>query len=80
MLRCPGGVDTGRWEGVIRRYAALNSVSEAEARDALLAEIPSGRITQPEEVARAVVFLSSPSAGQLTGIVLPIDGGRIKGL
>ncbi|WP_225031202.1 MULTISPECIES: SDR family NAD(P)-dependent oxidoreductase [Paraburkholderia] len=40
-----------------------------------LATIPMGRVAQPEDVAEAVVYLSSPAAGLVTGTSLRIDGG-----
>lgn len=40
---------------------------------------PLDRVAQPEDVANAVVFLSSDRAAQVTGIVLPIDGGTTAG-
>lgn len=40
---------------------------------------PLERQTQPEDVANAVIFLSSDRAAQITGIVLPIDGGTSAG-
>src|SRR3954452_13621387 len=40
---------------------------------------PLEREAQPEDVANAVVFLSSDRAAQVTGIVLPIDGGTTAG-
>jgi len=36
---------------------------------------PIGRYAKPEEVAAAVLFLSSDQAGFITGTVLPVDGG-----
>ena len=48
----------------------------AEARDKSLAEILLGRIGQPEDVARAVVFLCSEEARHITGAVLHVDGGQ----
>lgn len=38
-----------------------------------------GRTGAPEEVARAIVFLASDTAGYLTGVDIPVDGGRILG-
>ncbi|WP_433462151.1 SDR family NAD(P)-dependent oxidoreductase [Spirillospora sp. CA-128828] len=38
-------------------------------------DIPAGRTTSPEEVADAALFLASPSAAQLNGHVLRVDGG-----
>jgi NAD(P)-dependent dehydrogenase (short-subunit alcohol dehydrogenase family) len=42
----------------------------------LLAKHPIGRCGRPEEVAYAILFLASDEASFITGVVLPIDGGR----
>lgn len=41
--------------------------------------VPLGRIFQPSEIAEAIVFLASPSASAITGVVLPVDGGWTAG-
>lgn len=46
------------------------------AVEALTAGIPLGRLTRPEDVAGAVAFLASDDAAFLTGVCLPVDGGR----
>jgi 3-oxoacyl-[acyl-carrier protein] reductase len=46
-----------------------------EARTALLANVPVGRMGSAEEVASAVLFLASPWADYVTGHVLVVDGG-----
>ena len=47
-----------------------------EARRAeILAQVPMGRYAGTDEVAAAVTFLASDSAGYITGAVLPVDGG-----
>lgn len=46
------------------------------ARAAFIAGIPLGRLAQPEDIADAAVFLSSDAARFLTGVILPVDGGR----
>lgn len=46
---------------------------------ALLARTPLNRWGQPEDVAGAVVFLCSPAAAFITGIILPVDGGYLIG-
>ncbi len=46
-----------------------------KARDALIEQIPVGRMGAPEEVAAVVAFLASAQAGYITGQVLVVDGG-----
>jgi NAD(P)-dependent dehydrogenase (short-subunit alcohol dehydrogenase family) len=41
----------------------------------LLADTPMGRFATPEEVASAILFLSSDAAAMITGAILPVDGG-----
>lgn len=41
--------------------------------------VPLGRIFQPSEIAEAIVFLASPRASAITGVVLPVDGGWTAG-
>lgn len=50
---------------------ALNDVQ----KQALLAQIPMGRLGSPEDIAEAVVFLASPAAAYITGQVLEVNGG-----
>ena len=41
----------------------------------LIADTPMGRFAEPEEVAAAILFLSSDAASMITGAILPVDGG-----
>jgi len=53
-----------------------SGVSENEALMAKLRErIPLGRIAQPSDVAKAILFLASDDAAFITGVCLPVDGG-----
>lgn len=42
----------------------------------MLLGIPLGRLATPEDVANAAVFLASDEAIYITGVELPVDGGR----
>ena len=53
----------------------LTDVLPQEARDAMLANTPLGKLGDPEDVAGAVRFLSSDEAAFITGEVLLVDGG-----
>ena len=50
------------------------SLPEAQ-QQALLGQIPLGRLGKPAEIAHAVTFLASPSAGYVTGQELHVNGG-----
>jgi 3-oxoacyl-[acyl-carrier protein] reductase len=47
-----------------------------ERRAAFVATIPWGRLSRPEDIAAAAVFLASDEAEMVTGAVLEVDGGR----
>jgi len=42
----------------------------------ILPQIPVGRLGEPEEIARCVVFLVSDAAGYITGATLSVNGGQ----
>ena len=46
-----------------------------EQKNALLAQIPLGRLGRPEDIAAAVAYLASPAAAYITGAVLHVNGG-----
>lgn len=47
-----------------------------ENRAKFIATIPMGRLSTPRDIANAAVFLASDEASFLTGVELPVDGGR----
>ncbi len=76
----PGATRTGRLDAVIDHRAAATGYPREMIEAEMLAEIPLGRFAAPEEIARAVQFLASPDAAYITGVSLPVDGGRISSL
>lgn len=73
----PGFTKTVRADYVISSKAKAANISEDEVMKNLVAEIPAGRIGDPEEFGAAVAFLCSPAAAYINGINLPVDGGRL---
>ncbi len=70
----PGRIDTDR----VRELDALSGDAEA-ARQRSSAAIPLRRYGTPEEFGRAAAFLLSPAASYVTGVMLPVDGGSLRG-
>ena len=58
---------------------AMTEALPAELKDTLLKSIPLGRIGKEEEIAAAVRFLASDTAGYITGHVLRVNGGMLMG-
>ncbi|MGN0949114.1 MAG: 3-oxoacyl-[acyl-carrier-protein] reductase [Megasphaera sp.] len=55
----------------------MTAVLGDEAVANMVKNIPLGRVAQPEEVAKAVLFLASDDASYITGQVLNVDGGMV---
>ncbi|MCB0618685.1 MAG: SDR family oxidoreductase [Saprospiraceae bacterium] len=76
----PGATDTDRLQEIIRNSAAKSGQTEEAVAQQMKAGIPLGRFADPAEIAAAAAFLASPSAAYVSGINLPVDGGRTKSL
>ena len=77
---CPGSFDTERIRQLLEERAETSGRSVEEVRSELVADIPLGRILNPEELADLVVFLASEKASGITGTTIQVDGGAIRGL
>jgi len=76
----PGATATDRLTQIIEGKAGKQHNSIEEVSKEMTAEIPLGRFAQPEETAFAAAFLASEYAAYITGINLPVDGGRTANL
>jgi len=66
----PGPTNTG----MLDRFTGTS-----EVKASLASTVPLGRVGQPSELARAIVFLASKEASFITGHVLTVDGGKTAG-
>ncbi len=74
----PAWTQTERVEELMAFRAENNNTTVDEEIARLTAEIPLGRIGQPQEFANAAAFLVSPAASFIHGVMLAVDGGIIK--
>lgn len=72
----PGATNTSRLQNLISSKALQTGHSVESIRQEWLNEIPAGRFAEPNEIANAVAFLVSPAAAYITGVSIPVDGGR----
>jgi 3-hydroxybutyrate dehydrogenase len=73
---CPGWVLTPLVQKQIDDWAARDQIPQAEAKMMLLGEKqPSLEFATPEQIGGLTVFLCSPSADQIRGTTLSVDGG-----
>ena len=76
----PGWTLTERVQHLMAFRAENNKTTVEEEIAKQIAEIPLGRMAQPEEFAQVAVFLVSPAASYVNGVMLNVDGGIVKGL
>jgi len=76
----PGYTNTQRLQYLFANQAEKSGLLPEDILKKTVSLIPAGRLGQPEEFGAAVAFLCSPAAAYITGINLPVDGGRLSGL
>ncbi|MFN4315781.1 MAG: SDR family oxidoreductase [Chitinophagaceae bacterium] len=72
----PGLTETARLASLIRTEAAAKGISEQTMADQMRASVPARRFADASEPAQLACFLASPLAAYITGVSIPVDGGR----
>ena len=74
---CPGFINTELQEEEYDQVAAITGEDREEIKAGWMAAMPLGRFQEVEDVAEAVLYLSSDAASQTTGEALNISGGMV---
>ena len=77
---CPGYFLTDRMKQLVEDRAKSEKKKPNKVMEEMTADVPLGRMGNPEELAGLVVFLASERASYITGSVFTVDGGLVKGL
>ncbi|MGX5819937.1 SDR family oxidoreductase [Chitinophaga lutea] len=76
----PGAMTTERLRSLFKATGESRGVPEEVIAEEWRQEIPMQRFGDPAEFGAAVAFLASPAAAYITGINLPVDGGKTPSL
>ena len=72
----PGATATARLAGLVKNIAGNKQISEDQVVEDMAKEVPLGRVGEASEVAAVAAFLASPAASYVSGVSIPVDGGR----
>ncbi|MGW6456578.1 SDR family NAD(P)-dependent oxidoreductase [Streptomyces sp. NPDC055078] len=75
----PGYIVTDMGRAEQAKIAAAMSVSVDEAVEAIVGDIPVGRLGAPADVAEVIAWLADPASSFMNGAVVPVHGGQIPG-
>ena len=76
----PGATDTLRLKSLLEAKSKRSGKSIEELKQEMVSEIPMARFAGANEIANVIAFLASPAAAYITGINVPVDGGRTQSL
>lgn len=72
---CPGAVQGERIDRVIAAKAVERGISEAEMRDAMVADSSLRRFVSQQDIANQILYLCSPLGATITGQAIAVDAG-----
>ena len=75
---CPGYMHTDRITDLVEQRATQTKRDTNAVLAGYVADIPAGRMGEPEELASVVAFLASTKAAYVTGVALQVDGGYVR--
>jgi len=76
----PGYMRTGRVAALLEERARREGRAQDAILDEMVANVPVGRIGEPDELASAIAFLASERASYITGTLLAVDGGYLRAI
>lgn len=76
----PGPTRTGRWSKMLDGMASRSGEAREAIEAQMLADLPAGRISEPEEIAKLATVMCSDLMSMVTGTSLTADGGATRGL
>ncbi|HWV71169.1 MAG TPA: SDR family oxidoreductase [Pseudosphingobacterium sp.] len=76
----PGATRTTRLTSLLEQTAIDRNVTTDQIEEEMIKGIPMRRFGYAEEIANVITFLASPAASYVTGINIPVDGGRTPSL
>lgn len=72
----PGATTTERLSEIVQAKSLKLGLSLSVVEEEMRKEIPMGRFGEPDEFGAVVAFLASPAASYVSGVSIPVDGGR----
>ncbi len=76
----PGYTRTGRLEQIIDDRVRASGKDRTAVAAGMLSSVPLQRFGEAAEIAAVIAFLATPAAGYVSGINIPVDGGRTQSL
>jgi len=76
---CPAGIDSPMLRVFVDRTGKIKGEAMEKTIKDIASKYPLGRMATPEDIARVALFLASEESNFMTGVAIPVDGGKIAG-